>query len=77
MPKVKLSEGEIQGFIDDVAKVLNSVPLFYVYEVLERANEDRQRDGELSDLDISDSEDEEYQSSSSSEEEEEEEEEEE
>ena len=76
MPKVKLSEGEIQGFIDDVAKVLNQVPLFYVYEVLERANEDRQRDGELSDLDISDSEDEEYQSSSSSEEEIEEEEEE-
>ena len=35
MPKVKLSEGEIQGFIDDVAKVLNQVPLFYVYEVLE------------------------------------------
>ena len=59
-----------------MSKILNRVPLFYVYEVLERANEDRQRDGELSDLDISDSEDEDngYISTSSSEEEEEEEE---
>ena len=75
MPKIKLSEGEIQEFVNDMSKILNRVPLFYVYEVLERANEDRQRDGELSDLDISDSEDEDhYISSSSSEEEEEEEE---
>ena len=65
MPKVKLSEGEIQGFVDDMAKILNSVPLYYVYEVLERANEDRQRDGELSDLDISDSEEEDNRDSSS------------
>tara|TARA_R100000278_G_scaffold107661_1_gene84447 strand:+ start:530 stop:763 length:234 start_codon:yes stop_codon:yes gene_type:complete len=65
MPKVKLSEGEIQGFVDDMAKILNSVPLYYVYEVLERANEDRQRDGELSDLDISDSEEEDNRYSSS------------
>jgi len=70
MPKVKLTEGEIQGFVDDMSRLLNRVPLYYVYEVLERANEDRQRDGELSDLDISDSEDEDnnrgYSSSSES-----------
>ena len=58
MPKVKLSQGEITEFSNDIAKILNRIPLFYVYECLELANEDRQRDGELSDLDISDSEDE-------------------
>ncbi len=58
MPKVKLSQGEIQEFSDDIAKILNRIPLFYVYECLELANEDRQRDGDLSDLDVSDSEDE-------------------
>jgi hypothetical protein len=67
MPKIKLSNGEINEFSDDIAKILNKIPLFYVYEVLEKANEDRQRDGELSDLDISD-EEEEYQSSSEEEE---------
>jgi len=58
MPKIKLSNGEINEFSDDIAKILNKIPLFYVYEVLEKANEDRQRDGELSDLDISDEEEE-------------------
>jgi len=69
MTKVKLTEGEIQGFVDDMGRLLGRVPLYYIYEILERANEDRQRDGELSDLDISDSEDEETRYSSSSEEE--------
>ncbi len=63
MPKVKLSESEINSFADDISKVLMDIPLFYIYEVLELANETRQREGELEDLDISDS-DEEQQSDS-------------
>mgnify|MGYP003137153472 CR=1 FL=1 len=66
MPKVKLSESEINSFADDISKVLMDIPLFYIYEVLELANEIRQREGELEDLDISDS-DEEQQSANETE----------
>lgn len=66
MPKVKLSESEINSFADDISKVLMDIPLFYIYEVLELANETRQREGELEDLDISDS-DEEQQSANETE----------
>lgn len=64
MPKVILSAGEINEFSDDIARILNKIPLFYVYEVLEKANQDRQREGEIDDLDISDDE---YEEPSSSE----------
>lgn len=66
MPKVKLSESEINSFADDISKVLMDIPLFYIYEVLELANETRQREGEIEELDISDS-DEEQQSDSETE----------
>jgi len=67
--KIKLSDSEIKSFAEDVYKVLEDVPLFYVYEVLELANEHRQKEGENPDLDTTSSEEED---SSSSEEEEEE-----
>lgn len=66
MPKVKLSESEINSFADDISKVLMDIPLFYIYEVLELANETRQREGEIEELDISDS-DEEQQSANETE----------
>ena len=66
MPKVKLSESEVNSFADDISKVLMDIPLFYVYEILELANETRQREGEIEELDISDS-DEEQQSDSETE----------
>jgi len=67
--KIKLSDSEIKSFAEDVYKVLEDVPLYYVYEVLELANEHRQKEGENPDLDTTSSEEED---SSSSEEEEEE-----
>ncbi len=66
--KIKLSDSEIKSFAEDVYKVLEDVPLYYVYEVLELANEHRQKEGENPDLDTTSSEEE---NSSSSEEEEE------
>ena len=66
--KVKLSQGEINSFGEDIAKVLSNVPLYYLNEVMEYAMEDRIRDGDHSDLDIS-SEEEEKESSSEEEEE--------
>ena len=67
--KIKLSDSEIKSFAEDVYKVLEDVPLYYVYEVLELANEHRQKEGENPDLDTTSSEEED---SSSSEEEEDE-----
>lgn len=69
MPKVKLSESEINSFAYDISKVLMDIPLFYVYEVLELANETRQREGEIEELDISDSDEEQQSANESSDEE--------
>ena len=69
MPKVKLSESEVNSFADDISKVLMDIPLFYVYEILELANETRQREGEIEELDISDSDEEQQSATESSDEE--------
>ena len=66
---LKLSDGEIEGYARDISDVLEQVPLFYVYQVLELANEKRQREFEIDGIDTTSSDEE-------SEEEEEEEEEE-
>jgi hypothetical protein len=59
MPKIVLSCGEIQSYSSDIYEILSNIPLFYLYEILELAQEGRQRDGEVYELDISDSEEEE------------------
>ena len=69
--KIQLSDSEIKSFAEDIYRVLEDVPLYYVYEILELANEHRQKEGENPDLDITSSEEENESSSSSSEEEEE------
>jgi hypothetical protein len=68
--KIKLSDSEIKSFAEDIYRVLEDVPLYYVYEILELANEHRQKEGENPDLDITSSEEEDAESSSSEEEEE-------
>jgi len=55
MTKVKLTSSEITSFASDIYKVLIDVPLYYLHEVLEMAEEQRQKDGEDPDLDLSDS----------------------
>ena len=57
--KVELSNGEIDSFADDIYQVLRNIPLFYLNEVLELGLEGRKKDGEIPELDCSDSEDEE------------------
>jgi len=61
--KLKLTQGEINSYADDISKVLEDIPLFYVYEILELANEQRQKEGEIPELDVSSSEDEDESSS--------------
>ena len=74
MPKVKLSQGEINDLGSDIYKILCNVPSFYLHEILELALDGRVKDGDDPDLDISDSESEEECEPETEEEEEEEEE---
>lgn len=62
--KVELTNGEIDSFADDIYKVLRNVPLFYVHEIIELGLEGRQKDGEIDELDVSDSESDEDESQS-------------
>ncbi len=57
---------EIEEFADDVFKILKEVPLFYVREVLELSLEQREREGEIDDLDTSSCSEEEEEEDSSS-----------
>ena len=50
--KKKLSEREIDNFAEEISDILNNVPLFYINEVLELANDIRQKQGALSFLDV-------------------------
>ena len=50
--KKKLSEREIDNFAEEISDILNHVPLFYINEVLELANDIRQKQGALSFLDV-------------------------
>ena len=50
--KKKLSEIEIYNFAEEISDILNNVPLFYINEVLELANDIRQKQGALSFLDV-------------------------
>ena len=55
MPKINLTQGEINSFAEDIYKILTNIPLYYLHEILELAEEQRQKDGEDPDLDLSDS----------------------
>lgn len=72
MPKVKLSESEINSYSEDIYKILCDIPLFYLVEVLELAHEQRVKDGEDPDLDLSDTDESSSENESSEEEEDEE-----
>ena len=50
--KKKLSEREIDNYAEEISDILNHVPLFYINEVLELANDIRQKQGALSFLDV-------------------------
>ena len=50
--KKKLSEREIDTYAEEISEILNHVPLFYINEVLELANDIRQKQGALSFLDV-------------------------
>ncbi len=58
MTKVKLNNADINFYSEKVSKVLRDVPLFYVNEILELANEDRVKEGADPDLDTTSSEEE-------------------
>ena len=54
-----LSSGEIDNYANDIFCLLKEIPLFYVKEVLELANEEREKEGEIYHIDTSSSEEEE------------------
>ena len=54
-----LSSGDINNYANDIFCLLKEIPLFYVKEVLELANEEREKEGEIDDIDTSSSEEEE------------------
>ena len=55
MPKLELTQGEINSYSTDIYKILTNVPLFFLHEVMENAMEGRVKDGADDDLDVSDS----------------------
>ena len=54
-----LSSGEIDNYANDIFCLLKEIPLFYVKEVLELANEEREKEGEIYHIDTSSDEEEE------------------
>lgn len=53
---LELSSGEIESYSRDISQILEEIPLYYVYEVLELANDYRQREREIEGVDITSSE---------------------
>ena len=72
MPKVKLSQSEINSYAEDIYKILCDIPLFYLVEILELSHEQRVKDGEDPDLDLSDTDESNSENESCEEEEDEE-----
>ena len=66
--EIKLSQGEVNNFAEDVYNIIKEIPIYYLNEIIENAVEERKKEGEIEHID--------YVSSSDEEEEEEEEEEE-
>ena len=55
-----LSSGDINNYANDIFCLLKEIPLFYyVKEVLELANEEREKEGEIYNIDTSSDEEEE------------------
>ncbi len=65
MTKIKLSQSEINGYAEDITRILVDIPLFYILEVLELAQERREKEGDIPELDITSSEEEKSSSESS------------
>ena len=62
MPEIKLSQKEVNNYSEDIYKILQDIPVFYVNEIVENAVLERKREGQKENID--------YTSSSSEEEEE-------
>lgn len=61
MPEIKLSQKQVNNYSEDIYKILQDIPVFYVNEIVENAVLERKRKGEIENID--------YTSSSSEEEE--------
>ena len=68
MPKINLSNGEVQSYSSDIFEILMNVPLHHINEIIELAYEGRKKEGEIQEIDFSTSDEEmDYSSSESSE----------
>ena len=61
MPEIKLSQKEVNNYSEDIYKILQDIPVFYINEIVENAVCERKREGELENIDYTSSSEEEEQ----------------
>jgi len=59
MPEIKLSQKEVNNYSEDIYKILQDIPVFYINEIVENAVCERKREGEIQNIDYTSSSEEE------------------
>ena len=57
--EIKLSQGEVNNFAEDVYNIIKEIPIYYLNEIIENAVEERKKEGEIEHIDYVSSSDEE------------------
>lgn len=57
--EIKLSQGEVNNFAEDVYNIIKEIPIYYLNEIIENAVEERKKEGEIEYIDYVSSSDEE------------------
>jgi len=57
--EIKLSQGEVNNFSEDVYNIIKEIPIYYLNEIIENAVEERKKEGEIEHIDYVSSSDEE------------------
>jgi len=57
--EIKLSQGEVNNYAEDIYKIIKDIPIYYLNEIVENALEERKKEGEVENIDYISSSDEE------------------
>jgi len=57
--EIKLSQGEVNNFAEDVYRIIKEIPIYYLNEIIENAVEERKKEGEIEHVDYVSSDDDE------------------
>ena len=49
--EIKLSQGEVNNFAEDVYNIIKEIPIYYLNEIIENAVEERKKEGEIEHID--------------------------